>query len=64
VAGGNEKEEAESCYKQFHHDIHLTQHCNDEAGARKIFEFAKKTNVYGIIIEAVGSLLGKNYPRV
>jgi sugar phosphate isomerase/epimerase len=29
---------------------------NDEAGARKVFEFAKKLGVYGITTEAVGSL--------
>jgi sugar phosphate isomerase/epimerase len=28
----------------------------DEAGARKIFEFAKKLNLYGITTEAVGSI--------
>jgi len=29
---------------------------NDEAGARKIFEFAKKLGLYGITTESVGSL--------
>lgn len=29
---------------------------NDEAGARKIFEFARKLNLYGITTESVGSM--------